>query len=234
MILRVQKGFSLVEIGVVLFIVTLLLAAVLKGDSVLRNARTAALLTQIKDLTEAVYSFRKATGYFPGDMPNAAVAFPSVNATCSYAVGTGGTGPGDTRIDSDLKSGCVTEHLFAAGLIKANVDPQTSVHFQTHPFYLVIDHTVTPFQEPIRIVAQSTAQTQLSGLTALSNNRNIPHFIQIDNLPCNVAVELDKKLDDGDMGSGKVFSNPAPPPPTPPTPICQDPPQLITLFVPLM
>ncbi len=232
MILRAQSGFSLVEIGVVLFIVTLILAAVLKGEAVIRDAKTTALITQVKDLTEAVYSFRKTTGYFPGDMPNAAVAFPSVSGTCNYAVGTGGAGPGDTRIDTALKSGCVTEHLYAAGLIKANVDPQTLVHFQIHPFFSGLDHTVTPFQEPIHIVDTNTLIGALPAITALTINRNIPHFIQIDNLPCNVALALDTKLDNGDMGNGKIFSNPAPP--APPTPICQDPPQLITLFVPLM
>ena len=232
MILRAQKGFSLVEIGIVLLIVTLILAAVLKGESVVRDAKTNALMTQIKDLTEATYSFRKTTGYLPGDMPNAAVAFPSVNATCNYAVGAGGAGPGDMRIDSALKSGCVTEHLYAAGLIKANVDQQTSLHFQIHPFFSGLDHSVTPFQEPIHIADTNTLIGAFPAITALGINRSIPHFIQIDNLPCNVALALDTKLDDGDMGKGRIFSNPAPPPP--PALICQDPPQLITLFVPLM
>ncbi len=225
--IRRSKGFTLIEIAIVLLIGTLILVAVLKGQSVVNSAKTNALIAQIKDLTDAVHGFRNTTGYLPGDMPNAGGTFSSVNATCNYALGAGGAGPGDTRIDTVLKSACVTEQLFAAGLIKAKVDPQTSLHFQTHPFFQGLDYTVAPFQEPIRIIDTPRAVAQLPTLVS---NRNIPHYIQIDNLPCNIALEIDTKFDDGDMGNGRVMSNP--PPPAPPLPACQDPPQLITLFVP--
>ena len=53
-----QKGFTLVEIAIVLVIVGLLLGGVLKGQALITGAKVTSSISQIKALETAVYGFQ--------------------------------------------------------------------------------------------------------------------------------------------------------------------------------
>lgn len=64
---RKQRGFTLVEIAIVLVIVGLLLAGVLKGQELIENTRIKNIMNDMNGLTSAVTSYQDRYRGVPGD-----------------------------------------------------------------------------------------------------------------------------------------------------------------------
>src|SRR5688572_24121359 len=82
-----QKGFTLVELAIVMVIIGLLIGGILKGQELIVNARMASLATQIKATSTAVYTFRDTYKNLPGDMTNVGNRLPDCTGTCVAAGG---------------------------------------------------------------------------------------------------------------------------------------------------
>ncbi|RLA92930.1 MAG: prepilin-type cleavage/methylation domain-containing protein, partial [Deltaproteobacteria bacterium] len=65
-----QKGFTLVEIAIVLVIIGLILGGILKGQSMIQNAKIKRVKSDIDGIVAAVFSYQDKYGYLPGDDPN--------------------------------------------------------------------------------------------------------------------------------------------------------------------
>jgi prepilin-type N-terminal cleavage/methylation domain-containing protein len=65
--IRNQKGFTLVEIAIVLVIIGLLIGGILKGQSMIRNARVKSLVNDMENLKAAIYTYQDRYGMLPGD-----------------------------------------------------------------------------------------------------------------------------------------------------------------------
>jgi len=74
--LRLQRGFTLVELSVVLLIVALLTAGVIAGRSILRESELKAMLTQVNNLKAATHEFALLYHRLPGDMERATDYWP--------------------------------------------------------------------------------------------------------------------------------------------------------------
>jgi prepilin-type N-terminal cleavage/methylation domain-containing protein len=62
-----QKGFTLIEIAIVLVIIGLLIGGVLKGQSMIQNAKVKRLVNDMQGMQTAVLSFQDRFGQLPGD-----------------------------------------------------------------------------------------------------------------------------------------------------------------------
>ena len=62
-----QKGFTLVEIAIVLVIIGLLLGGVLKGQELIENAKIKAVTSDFDNISAAYYAYQDRTGNLPGD-----------------------------------------------------------------------------------------------------------------------------------------------------------------------
>jgi len=62
-----RKGFTLIELAIVLVIIGIILGAVLKGQDIIRNARAKKLIAQIQKWEAFTWSFMDQKGRFPGD-----------------------------------------------------------------------------------------------------------------------------------------------------------------------
>lgn len=74
-----QKGFTLVEIAIVLVIVGLLLGAVLKGQELIFNSKVKATYNLSRELSASIYGYQDRYKQLPGDDQQAAARFPSAN-----------------------------------------------------------------------------------------------------------------------------------------------------------
>ncbi len=110
------RGFTMVELAVVLVVIGLIMAAIIKNTSLFDTAQTADAISITKDLSIAVQDFRQRYNYLPGDLPNASSTFPGVSCD---------TGGGNGLIDG-VEYNCAPEHLFRAGLIKGGTGPLIS------------------------------------------------------------------------------------------------------------
>lgn len=72
-----QKGFTLVEIAIVLVIVGLLLGAVLKGQELIFNSKVKATFNMSRELSASMYSYQDRYKQLPGDDNGASNRFPT-------------------------------------------------------------------------------------------------------------------------------------------------------------
>jgi len=68
-VMRRQKGFTLVELAIVLVIIGLILGAILKGQGMIKNAKIKRVKSDIDSLVAAVYGYQDRYNYLPGDDP---------------------------------------------------------------------------------------------------------------------------------------------------------------------
>jgi len=67
-----QKGFTLVELSIILVIIGLIISSVLVGQDLVRSAELRALVTQYESFNAAIGTFRGKYGGMPGDVRGAA------------------------------------------------------------------------------------------------------------------------------------------------------------------
>ena len=62
-----QKGFTLVEIAIVMVIIGLLIGGILKGQEMINNAKVKRVVKQADEMRAAVMTFYDKYGQYPGD-----------------------------------------------------------------------------------------------------------------------------------------------------------------------
>ncbi|MEM0326942.1 MAG: prepilin-type N-terminal cleavage/methylation domain-containing protein [Desulfurococcaceae archaeon] len=67
----ISRGFTLVELAIVLVIIGIILGGILKGQELIFNAKVKRLQSQVKEMMAAVYTYYDKYGYLPGDDPTA-------------------------------------------------------------------------------------------------------------------------------------------------------------------
>jgi prepilin-type N-terminal cleavage/methylation domain-containing protein len=181
-----SRGFTLLELAIVLVIIGILSAVIVKTTGVLRGAESANIVATVKDLRAAIAVFRERYHYLPGDFPVDATN-PEIGAKqgvdkLSVDCTIGGTNAGNGNgLISDRESACVNEMLIRAGLIRG--DPKSAMIWR-NGF--------------IRIVSASEA-----GLASIPTDaRNV---ILFTNIPCDsVARAVDSAQDDGNETTGRI------------------------------
>ena len=110
--LKDQKGFTLVEIAIVMVIIGLLLGGVLKGQQMIANAKIKSLVNHAQGLSAAIYSYQDRYKALPGDDPKATTNLPGASGGCLAA--NLGNGNGNGQITEYFAA---PQQLACAGLI---------------------------------------------------------------------------------------------------------------------
>lgn len=187
------RGFTLVEIAIVLVIIGALLYGLLQSRSVISSARAKDAVATINDLRAATLYFQQRYGYLPGDLPTPAAFITAVPALVQ---GTGGTIGNGTIEGAVTAAGAATAgsevaqapwQLYKAGLI-GSVNNATPTNY------------INTAYGPIQMVSAAVANGFVGNFTAA--NPSARNAILFFNLPCDVANEIDTKIDDGSLTGG--------------------------------
>jgi prepilin-type N-terminal cleavage/methylation domain-containing protein len=63
-----ERGFTLIELSIVLVVIALIVGGVLVGKDLIRASAVRAQITQIEKFSTAANTFRDKYGYLPGDI----------------------------------------------------------------------------------------------------------------------------------------------------------------------
>lgn len=188
-----QKGFTLIEIAIVLVIIGLLLGGVLKGQELINTARVRSLNNTVDGITAAWFSFQDRYRAFPGDYSEAST---NILATLTDGDGNGQVGTLTDGSDEPAERGQLWAHLEAAGYITggfsgADVDAGTEYVCKT---------SECPDN------GFGTGMSIFHGTEATSATVAAHELISGQGIPVDVLAELDRKVDDGLPNTGIMQS----------------------------
>lgn len=197
-----QRGFTLVEMALVLVIIGIILAGILNAQSMIESSRAKDFVTIIEDIRSATTYFKQRYRYLPGDLPAPAT---DITAVPALVAGTGGT-IGNGLIEGAIAAatGLATAgsevaeapwQLFNAGFIgKVNggaAAPDTQRRLST-------------IYGAVHMASAATANGLVAGFTAA--NPAARNAILFQNLTCEIVTEIDNKIDDGVATTGRAMA----------------------------
>lgn len=197
---RGEKGFTLVELAVVMIIIGLLVGGILKGQEMIANAQVTSTVAELKAIDAATSTFRDIYNAFPGDMINATTRIPGCAAPCGDGDGDGVLTADPMVAASDAEAEDFYRHLGGADLLGgANVTAAAGF--------------ATAYPETriaaVRVVPGFTAGGAY-GLAANARNGAYLGLVTAqggaDNaLTALEAARIDRRMDDGNPATGSVF-----------------------------
>jgi prepilin-type N-terminal cleavage/methylation domain-containing protein len=176
---RTQRGFTLVEIAIVLVIIGLLLGGILKGQEMITQAKIKNIVADFSGVSAAYYGYQDRYRAIPGDDPNAATRW-------SGATSGGGNGEVAGKYNSQTatdESRLWWDHLRRAGFVAGAGTQQ--------PF-----NAVTGLLGVQTGDAGATVGPALGGFVSL--------IVCSANLPDKIAIAVDTQMDDGVPNTGTV------------------------------
>ena len=179
-----QKGFTLVEIAIVLVIIGLLLGGVLKGQELITQAKIKNIVSDLNSISAAVYGYQDRYKALPGDDNKAATngsitgrwGANTVNGNANGSI----SGDFSSTTDTD-ESRIFWQHLRLAGFVAG--DSASKTQLQNALGGIV----------GVQTDAGVAATPDLLGLVICSSN-----------LSGKVANAVDTQLDDGQTNKGAV------------------------------
>lgn len=180
----VQKGFTLVEIAIVLIIIGLLLGGVLKGQELVDNARIKNAVVSMNAISTAYNGYIDRFHRLPGD-DNTASTRGGIWTTV-----TNGNGNGIINITAAQvfggtgESNAFWQQVKAAGFITGSVTATGITALPTNPFN--------------GLIGVGIGVTPTTGTAVLS--------VCLSQIPGKAARAIDTQLDDGLPNSGTILA----------------------------
>lgn len=183
-----RKGFTLIEISIVIVIISLIIAGVTAGSSLVASAKLQADIKSLANYQMAYSQFWSQYNAIPGDMVNASSYWPIITFN----------GNGDGKVTTGGEAGYAFPELAQAKLI----DPVAPVAGPAWP-----KSYLDPKRSDYFLLAIRTAYNITNGNSVMLYS---PTLGGITGYTTAQDLAIDTKIDDGIPTKGKVvgYSNP--------------------------
>lgn len=180
-----QRGFTLVEVAIVLVIIGLILGGVFKGQVLIDSARVRSLSTDVSGIRTAWYSFQERYRSIPGDFSNAQSQIDSAASQ----------GNGNGRIDDDQERAAVWQQMALAGFIPGDYDGAQGAAGSASDMTCAAS---TCPKNPFNGYYKISYSAQAADVVALAHE-----IFTGEQIPVGILSQLDAQLDDGKPVSGR-------------------------------
>jgi prepilin-type N-terminal cleavage/methylation domain-containing protein len=175
-----QKGFTLVEIAIVLVIIGLLLGGILKGQEMITQAKIKNVIADFSGISAAYYGYQDRYRAIPGDDAGST----RWGLTPPAGAGNGVVSGKYNSTTTDDESRLWWDHLRRSGFVAGTGQQQ--------PLNAVVGMLGVETGDG----AAPTPGAALGGFTSL--------IVCSANLPDKIAIAIDSQMDDGQPGSGTL------------------------------
>lgn len=188
----IQRGFTLVEIAIVLVIIGLLLGGILKGQEMITQAKIKNVIADFSGISAAYHGYQDRYRAIPGDDPNAntrwAVA-PAATQGDGNGVVAGTYNNAGATCAAGVEACSWWDHLRRAGFVSGTGVTQ-------------------PFNALSGIIGVQTGDGAAAPGPTLLNIAGGSGFFGLiicsTNLPDKIAIAIDTQMDDGSSNTGTV------------------------------
>jgi prepilin-type N-terminal cleavage/methylation domain-containing protein len=187
--LKNQKGFTLVELAIVLVIIGIMLGAVLKGQEMINNAKVKRLYAQQKEIVAAIYTYYDKFGKFPGD-DNAAGIATRWNPPTYYTAGNGNGLVDGGATGTDAAPGT----MFTCAAATASETCGMWDHMRRSNI----------LSGPLDGTNATNAYGGTVGVANVAVSALTVNWIGFSRIPSDVAQQLDTQYDDGVGTTGSI------------------------------
>lgn len=209
-----QRGVSFLEVAMVLIVTSLLAVSVLVGRDLYEAAKLRNLLSQLRQLDNAVSAFTEQYGFLPGDMPQAGNFGLQVAGTdCSVPTnGLGCGGNGNRLLEDSTKQAQKFDMELADFWIHLTNAEYSTSHFNgQNVLGQGFPETALERMGGIHVYGMSDTLSNyyhVGGVTPPSGDVRALRFENI--LTPKEAFNMDQKLDDTlpDEGLVRAYSSP--------------------------
>lgn len=188
-----QKGFTLIEIAIVLVIIGLLLGGVLKGQELINNAKVKSYATDFRNIPIQLYAYQDRFKALPGDDALVATHVPGATpATTPAATLANGVINGAWNSTTNTDESC----LYWQHVRLANLAPGSTT----------VDCTANSEYWPKNANGGQIGIQSNVGLATFSAGNGPPGSFVIcsSNVLGQFVLQLDAMLDDGNPSTGSM------------------------------
>jgi len=186
---QIQKGFTLVEIAIVLVIIGLLLGGILKGQEMITQAKIKNVMSDFSGISAAYHGYQDRYRAIPGDDAGASARWTlGIAAPAAGAYGDGVVSGAYGSVTANDESRLFWLHLRSAGFVSGTGQQQ-------------------PFNAVTGLLGVQTGDAVAGGIgptLITGGNGFVGLIICSANLPDKIAIAVDTQMDDGASTTGTV------------------------------
>ncbi len=197
-----KKGFSLIELSIVLIIIGLLVAGITGGASLIKSAELRSVMSEIRNYQTALNAYYTATGELPGTSGSSQMTF--VNS-CSAWAALASEGIVDTKLSS-FSTATGGKYTCAALGSTATFTTSNSITSKLKGGLYALGYNTDMGENVIFIAATGDTPAKLTAAVAPDSAGTGGTAVTNASITRKDAQFLDDKMDNGVIDSGKIYS----------------------------